>query len=84
MGREAYSQVVDIKEVGTIAGFAGAVQKQAGGVANGVTNSGGPPSKIFRDTTVEDWKSAVGQLLMGTGKFARETPPRMQMNKLGG
>jgi len=69
MGREAYSQVVDIREVGTIAGFAGAVQKQAGRVAIGVTNSGGPPSKILRDTTVEDWKSAVDQLPMGTGEF---------------
>lgn len=60
MGREAYSQVVeDIREVATIAGFAGAAEEESERVAIGVTNSGVPPSKVFRDTTVEDWNSAV-------------------------
>jgi NAD(P)-dependent dehydrogenase (short-subunit alcohol dehydrogenase family) len=69
MGRQAYSQVAEITEVGTIAGFAGAAEEQSGRVAIGVTNSRGPPSKILSDTKVEDWKSAVDQSLVGAGEF---------------
>jgi 3-oxoacyl-[acyl-carrier protein] reductase len=47
----------------------GAVEKQSGTVAISVTNSAVPPSKILRDTKVEDWKPAVDPLLMGTGEF---------------
>jgi hypothetical protein len=49
MGREAYSQVVDIREVGTIPGFAGTAEKRSGRVTIGVTNFDGPPSKVLRD-----------------------------------
>ena len=82
-GREVFRQVIDVTEVGTIAGFVGAVEQRFGRVDICVTNSGGPPSKVFRDTTVEDWKFAVDQLLMGTVAFARETLPRMQKNEWG-
>jgi 3-oxoacyl-[acyl-carrier protein] reductase len=82
-GRKVLAEVVDVREVGAIAGFVGAVVERLGGVDICVTNSGGPPSKVFRDTTVEDWKSATDQLLMSTVAFARETLPRMQKNKWG-
>ncbi|HEY2548236.1 MAG TPA: SDR family oxidoreductase, partial [Candidatus Acidoferrum sp.] len=48
-----------------------------------VTNSGGPPSKLFVDTNPEDWRAAVDLLLMSTAFFAKETLPRMQKNKWG-
>src|SRR5262249_27855555 len=37
-----------------------------------VTNAGGPPSKTFAETTVEDWASAVNLNLLTTVYFARE------------
>jgi 3-oxoacyl-[acyl-carrier protein] reductase len=82
-GREVYSQVLDVTEVGTISGFVAAVEQRFGRIDICVTNSGGPPSKVFRDTTVEEWQSAVDQLLLGTVAFARETLPRMQKNRWG-
>jgi len=48
-----------------------------------VTNAGGPPSKAFADTTVEDWSSAVDLNLMSTLYFAREVLPIMQQQGWG-
>jgi 3-oxoacyl-[acyl-carrier protein] reductase len=48
-----------------------------------VTNSGGPPSNLFRNTPQEAWRAALDQLLMSTIYFAKETLPRMQKNKWG-
>jgi 3-oxoacyl-[acyl-carrier protein] reductase len=48
-----------------------------------VTNAGGPPSKTFADTSVEDWRSAVNLNLMSTLYFAREVLPVMQKQRWG-
>jgi len=82
-GRMPLAQVVNLAQVGTIGAFVGAVEARFGRVDICVTNSGGPPSKVFRETTVEDWKSAADQLLMSTVVLARETLPRMQKNRWG-
>jgi 3-oxoacyl-[acyl-carrier protein] reductase len=82
-GRKPLAQVVDVMQTGAISGFVDAVEKRFGRVDICVTNSGGPPSKVFRETTVEDWKSATDQLLMSTVAFAREVLPRMQKNRWG-
>ena len=82
-GRKVFAQVVDVAQVARVAEFAGAVEERFGRVDICVTNSGGPPSKGFRETTVEDWKVAADQLLMSTVAFAREVLPRMQKNRWG-
>lgn len=46
-----------------------------------VTNSGCPPSNMFKNTPPEARRAALDQLLMSTIYFARETLPRMQRNK---
>ncbi|HXZ28297.1 MAG TPA: SDR family oxidoreductase, partial [Terriglobales bacterium] len=48
-----------------------------------VTNAGGPPSKSFADTTIDDWSSAVNLNLMSTLFFAREVLPIMQKRGWG-
>jgi len=58
-------------------------KKRFGRVDICVTNTGGPPSKLFSATTVEDWRLWTDQLLMSTVYFAQETLPRMQKNKWG-
>ena len=48
-----------------------------------MTNAGGPPSKKFAETTVEDWGFAVNLNLMSTVYFAREVLPLMQKQRWG-
>ncbi len=48
-----------------------------------VANAGGPPSKTFAETTVEDWKAAADLNLMSTVYLAREVLPGMQQRRWG-
>jgi len=82
-GREVFHQALDVTDSAAVAAFVAAVQARYGRIDICVTNSGGPPSKFFRDTQPEEWRAAVDQLLMSTIFFARETLPRMQKNKWG-
>jgi 3-oxoacyl-[acyl-carrier protein] reductase len=82
-GADVYSQTVDVKDAAAVSQFVAEVDKRFGRIDICVTNSGGPPSKLFADTKPEDWRAAVDLLLMSTVFFARETLPRMQKNKWG-
>jgi len=82
-GGEAFHQALDVTDSAAVGSFVAAVEARFGGVDICVTNSGGPPSKSFRDTKPEEWRAAVDQLLMSTVFFARETLPRMQKKKWG-
>jgi 3-oxoacyl-[acyl-carrier protein] reductase len=82
-GHEVLAQAVDVTDGSAVARFVEDVETRFGRIDICVTNSGGPPSKLFKDTAVSDWKSAVDQLLMSTVFFAKETLPRMQKNKWG-
>jgi 3-oxoacyl-[acyl-carrier protein] reductase len=83
MGGEVFHQALDVTDSAAVGAFVAAVEARFGGVDICVTNSGGPPSKSFRDTKPEEWRAAVDQLLMSTVFFARETLPRMQKKKWG-
>jgi len=48
-----------------------------------VANAGGPPSRTFAETTVEDWHTAAELNLMSTVYFAKEALPRMQERRWG-
>jgi 3-oxoacyl-[acyl-carrier protein] reductase len=48
-----------------------------------VTNAGGPPSKSFAETTIDDWQNASGLNLMSTVYFAKEVLPCMQERRWG-
>jgi 3-oxoacyl-[acyl-carrier protein] reductase len=82
-GHEVFHQPVDVTDEAAVASFVAAVEHRFGRIDICVTNSGGPPSKMFKDTNSSDWKSAVDLLLMSTVFFAKETLPRMQKNKWG-
>jgi 3-oxoacyl-[acyl-carrier protein] reductase len=82
-GREVFHQSVDVTDSTAVTAFVAAVENRFGRVDICITNSGGPPSKLFKDTKSSDWKSAVDLLLMSTVFFAQETLPRMQKNKWG-
>jgi len=82
-GHEVFQQSVDVTDQAAIAAFVAAVESRFGRVDICITNSGGPPSKLFKETDVSDWKSAVDLLLMSAVFFAKETLPRMQKNGWG-
>jgi 3-oxoacyl-[acyl-carrier protein] reductase len=82
-GREIFHLTVDVADPNAVAAFVSAVETRFGRIDICVTNSGGPPSKLFKDASPEDWKAATDQLLMSTVFFAKETLPRMQKNKWG-
>lgn len=48
-----------------------------------ITNAGGPPSKPFDATTVDDWRRAVDLNLMSTLYLAREVLPLMKARRWG-
>jgi 3-oxoacyl-[acyl-carrier protein] reductase len=82
-GVEVLAQPVDVTDYDQVRGFVAATVKRFGRVDICVTNAGGPPSKPFSETTVEDWESAVSLNLMSTLYFAREVLPLMQKQKWG-
>jgi len=82
-GGEVFEQALDVTDPAAVANFVAAVETRFGRVDICITNSGGPPSKLFADTRNEDWKAAVDLLLMSCVSFARETLPRMKKNKWG-
>jgi 3-oxoacyl-[acyl-carrier protein] reductase len=83
IGREVFHQAVDVTNHAAVSHFVAAVESRFGRIDICITNSGGPPSKMFADTNPEDWRAAVDLLLMSTVFFAKETLPRMQKNKWG-
>src|ERR1700674_1269057 len=82
-GRDVFHQALDVADSAAVAAFVVAVEARFGRIDICVTNSGGPPSNLFKNTQPEDWRAAVDQLLMSTVNFAREVLPRMQKNKWG-
>jgi 3-oxoacyl-[acyl-carrier protein] reductase len=82
-GREVFWEAVDVGQAGQVARFVAAVERRFGRVDICVTNTGGPPSKLFSATSNEDWRTWIDQLLMSTVYFAQETLPRMQKNQWG-
>lgn len=82
-GAEVVHEALDVRDAAAVARFVSAVEARFGKIDICVTNSGGPPSKLFADTQPEDWRGAVDLLLMSAVFFARETLPRMKKNGWG-
>ncbi len=82
-GQEVLHQAMDVTDSKAVTDFVAAAETRFGRVDICVTNSGGPPSNLFKNTSPEAWRAALDQLLMSTVCFARETLPRMQKNKWG-
>ena len=82
-GCDVFWQALDVSDPAAVSRFVCAVEQRFGRVDICVTNTGGPPSKLFMATTQEDWRTWTDQLLMSTVYFAKEVLPRMQKNKWG-
>ena len=82
-GREALRQALDVSRAEEVERFAEAVEKRFGQVDICVTNAGGPPSKPFAETSLDDWRAATDSLLLGTIHFARALLPGMKERRWG-
>src|SRR5258706_3769070 len=83
-GGEILHQNVDVRNEAEVSHFVSAVEARFGKVDICVTNSGGPPSKLFADTRTEEWREAGYLLFMRTAHFLRGALPRMQEKSRGG
>lgn len=82
-GATVMAEAVDVTVESQVAAFVERTVARFGVVDICVTNAGGPPSKSFAETTVDDWRHGVDLNLMSTLYFAREVLPRMQRQRWG-
>src|SRR5260370_6860675 len=76
-GREVFYRTLDVTDSKAVTHFVGAVETHFGRLDICVTNSGGPPSNLFKNTPQEAWRAALDQLLISTIYFAKQTLPRI-------
>ena len=82
-GVEVMARALDVTSYEDVRRFVAAVIEKFGRLDICVANAGGPPSKTFAETTIEDWQAAAGLNLMSTVYFAKEALPAMQQRGWG-
>lgn len=82
-GVEVLAQPVDVTVEEQVRGFVQATLARFERLDVVVTNAGGPPSKPFSATTLEDWQRALHMNFTSALYFARETLPVMQKRRWG-
>ena len=82
-GTDVLDRALDVTEPEAVKKFVAATIERFGRVDIGVANAGGPPSKVFADTTLEDWRSAFDLNFMSTLYLVRELLPHMRKQKWG-
>jgi 3-oxoacyl-[acyl-carrier protein] reductase len=80
---EVMAEPADVTDATAVQGFVDRVAERFGGVDVCVTNAGGPPAKMFLETTGEEWQRAVDLNLMSIVHFARAVVPHMRRKKYG-
>jgi 3-oxoacyl-[acyl-carrier protein] reductase len=82
-GVEVFTGVVDVTDPHNVHRFVADTAAHFGRLDICVANAGGPPSKSFAETTVEDWQAAANLNLLSTVYFAREALPLMHQRRWG-
>ncbi len=82
-GVEILTRAFDVTVQEDVRHFVGDVAAHFGRLDICVANAGGPPTKPFAETTVDDWLAASDLNLMSTVYFAKETLPLMQERRWG-
>ena len=80
---EVVAEPVDVTDEKAVHRFVEHVAKRFGGVDVCVTNAGGPPAKMFLETTGEEWQRAVEMNFMSIVHLARAVVPHMQQKRWG-
>jgi len=82
-GVEVWCAAIDVTDHMQVQGFVAAVTARFGRLDICVSNAGGPPSKTFAETTLDDWHAAANLNLMSTVHLAKEVLPVMQKQRWG-
>ncbi len=83
VGAEVMTRALDVTVYENVRGFVADTVARFGRLDICVANAGGPPTKSFAETTVEDWQCAANLNLMSTVYFAKEALPIMQQRRWG-
>jgi 3-oxoacyl-[acyl-carrier protein] reductase len=82
-GVEIMAVPVDVTVPEQVRAFVSAVAERFGRVDICVANAGGPPSKLFAETSLDDWRAAAELNLISTVSFAGAALPLMQQQRWG-
>jgi 3-oxoacyl-[acyl-carrier protein] reductase len=82
-GAEVLTRALDVTKPEKVRNFVSETLEEFGRIDICVANAGGPPSKTFAETTVEDWQRATDLNFMSTVYFAKEVLPIMQRARWG-
>jgi 3-oxoacyl-[acyl-carrier protein] reductase len=82
-GAEVLARALDVTVPDEVGRFVRETAERFDRVDICVANAGGPPSKSFAETSIEDWEAAARLNLMSTVYFAKETLPLMQERRWG-
>lgn len=81
--QQVIAEAVDVTDEIAVARFVAQVERQFDGVDICVTNAGGPPARMFLDTTTEEWQRAFQLNLLSTVAFCRAVVPGMRQRGWG-
>lgn len=82
-GAEVITEPFDVTDEAAVQSFVERVSREFGGVDVCVTNAGGPPSRMFLETTTAEWQRAVELNLLSIVHFARAVIPGMMRQRRG-
>jgi len=77
------AEAVDVTDEAAVGRFVTRVEEQFGSVDVCVVNAGGPPARMFLETTTEEWQRALQLNLLSTIAFCRAVIPGMQQRAWG-
>lgn len=80
---DVYAEPLDVTDAEAVGQFVAHVAERFGGVDVCVTNAGGPPPKMFLDTSPEEWRRAFELNFMSVASFAQAVLPWMQKKRWG-
>lgn len=80
---EVLAESLDVTDIAAVDQFVGHVTSRFGSVDVCVTNAGGPPAKMFLETTTDEWHRAVELNFMSIVHMARAVIPGMQKQRWG-
>jgi 3-oxoacyl-[acyl-carrier protein] reductase len=82
-GTAVFTRALDVTDRASVRRFVADTAEHYGRLDICVANAGGPPSKTFAETTVDDWHATAELNLMSTVYFAKEVLPIMQERRWG-
>lgn len=78
-----FAHPADVTAAEQVREFVALAQQKFGRIDICVTNAGGPPAKLFAQTSAEEWDRALRLSFLSVVHFARETLPLMQRQGWG-